>query len=139
MAWLFLFLAGICEVFWAIGLKKYGFRLSLGSAATVVGMLLSFVLLSLAMKSLPLGTAYAIWTGIGAVGAAAFGMAFMGEPRDVSRVACILLIVAGIVGLKVFSPPDQESTAPGGFPVIVSGTGTTTSTTSAPAHQSPPQ
>ena len=112
MAWFYLLLAGVCEVFWAVGLKKYGFRPSLGSAATVVGMLLSFALLSMAMRSLPLGTAYAIWTGIGAVGAAAFGMAAMGEPRDAGRIACILLIVAGIVGLKIFSPADHEPTAP---------------------------
>ena len=104
MAWLILFLAGVCEVFWAIGLKKYGFSLSWGGLATVIGMLLSFVLLSMAMKTLPLGTAYGIWTGIGAVGAAAFGMWFMDEPRDVGRVLCIVLIVAGIVGLKVLTP-----------------------------------
>jgi quaternary ammonium compound-resistance protein SugE len=119
MAWVLLFLAGVCEVFWAVGLKKYGFRMTAGSAATVFGMLLSFVLLSLAMKSLPLGTAYAIWTGIGAVGAAAVGMAFMGEPRDPARVGCILLIVAGIVGLKLFSPAEPEPAVPGAFPVIV--------------------
>ena len=133
MAWFLLFLAGLCEVFWAIGLKKYGFRASSGSAATVVGMLLSFWLLSLAMKSLPLGTAYAIWTGIGAVGAAAFGMAFMGEPRDAARIGCIVLIVAGIAGLKIFSPADPDPTAAGGFPVVVSDPGATTSPTPAPA------
>ncbi len=104
MAWVILFLAGLCEVFWAIGLKKFGFTLSWGGLATVVGMLLSFVLLSMAMKTLPLGTAYAVWTGIGAVGAAAFGMMFMNEPRELGRILCIVLIVAGIVGLKVLSP-----------------------------------
>ena len=104
MAWVILFLAGLCEVFWAIGLKKFGFTWSWGGLATVIGMLLSFVLLSMAMKTLPLGTAYGVWTGIGAVGAAAFGMWFMDEPRDVGRVLCIILIVAGIVGLKVLTP-----------------------------------
>jgi quaternary ammonium compound-resistance protein SugE len=103
MAWFILVLAGVCEIFWAIGLKKYGFTLSWGSAATVAGVLVSFLMLSHAMKTLPLGTAYAVWTGIGAVGAAAFGMAYLGEPRDALRVVCILAIVAGIVGLKYAS------------------------------------
>ena len=107
MAWIILLLAGLCEVFWAIGLKKYGFSLTWGGGATIVGMLLSFVLLSHAMKTLPLGTAYAIWTGIGAVGAAAFGMAFMGESREIGRMLCIVVIVAGIVGLKVLSPAGE--------------------------------
>ncbi|MDB5294441.1 MAG: QacE family quaternary ammonium compound efflux transporter [Phycisphaerales bacterium] len=106
MAWIYLVLAGGCEVAWAFGLKKYGFRASGGSAATVVGMLMSFWLLSLAMRSLPLGTAYAIWTGIGAVGAAVVGMALLGEPREAGRVVCILLILAGIVGLKASSGGD---------------------------------
>jgi quaternary ammonium compound-resistance protein SugE len=108
MAWTILFLAGLCEVFWAIGLKKYGFSLSWGGAATVVGMLLSFYLLAIALRDLPLGTAYATWTGIGAVGTAIFGMAFLNEPRDVLRLLCILAIVAGIVGLKVL--PGNAST-----------------------------
>ena len=137
MAWFLLFLDGLCEVFWAVGLKKYGFRASGGSAATVVGMLLSFWLLSLAMKSLPLGTAYAIWTGIGAVGAAAFGMAFLGEPRDAARIGCIVLIVAGIGGLKVFSPAVPDATPPGAFPVIVKDPGPTSGPTSTPAVPGP--
>jgi quaternary ammonium compound-resistance protein SugE len=97
-------LAGVCEVVWAVGLKLYGFRLSLGSAVTVVMMLLSFYLLSLAMRHIPLGTAYGVWTGIGAVGAAAYGIARLGEPRDLPRLLCIGLIVAGIVGLKFLAP-----------------------------------
>lgn len=113
MAWVLLLLAGACEVFWAIGLKKYGFSASWGTASTLAGMLLSFALLSAAMRQLPLGTAYATWTGIGAVGAAAFGMAFMNEPRDLPRVGCILLIVAGIVGLKVFTPAEAEPAGQG--------------------------
>jgi quaternary ammonium compound-resistance protein SugE len=104
MPWVWLVLAGVCEVVWAVGLKVYGFRLSLGSAVTVVMMLLSFYLLSLAMRHIPLGTAYGVWTGIGAVGAAAYGIARLGEPRDLPRLLCIGLIVAGIVGLKLLSP-----------------------------------
>jgi quaternary ammonium compound-resistance protein SugE len=103
-AWLYLFAAGVCEVVWAAGLKKFGFKLTAGGVFTVVVMLLSFVLLDRAMRHLPLGTAYAVWTGIGAVGAAVFGMVAMGEPRDAARIGCIGLIVAGIVGLKWLSP-----------------------------------
>jgi quaternary ammonium compound-resistance protein SugE len=103
-AWLFLFAAGVCEIIWAAGLKKFGLRLTAGGVFTIVMMLLSFVLLDRAMRHLPLGTAYAIWTGIGAVGAAILGMLWMNEPRDPVRIACIGLIVAGIVGLKWFTP-----------------------------------
>ena len=103
-AWLFLVAAGVCEIVWAAGLKKFGFRLTAGGVFTIVVMLLSFVLLDRAMRHLPLGTAYAVWTGIGAVGAAALGMLLMGESKDPVRIGCILLIVAGIVGLKWFSP-----------------------------------
>ena len=110
-AWLFLVAAGVCEVVWAAGLKKFGFRFTPGGVTTVIIMVLSFVLLDRAMRHLPLGTAYAIWTGIGAVGAAVVGMAIMGESRDPVRIACIGLIVAGIVGLKWFTP------APGPGPV----------------------
>ena len=82
MAWVYLLVAGICEIVWAIGLKRSeGFTKPVTSAWTIVLMLLSFWLLSIAMKTLPLGTAYAVWTGIGAVGTVVFGMAFLGEPR----------------------------------------------------------
>ena len=101
MAWIYLFAAGICEIVWAAGLKAYGFTFTKGGAFTVVMMLLSFVLLDQAMKRLPLGTSYAIWTGIGAVGAAIIGMLRFNEPRDLPRVSCIALIVVGIVGLKI--------------------------------------
>jgi quaternary ammonium compound-resistance protein SugE len=101
MAWIYLFAAGICEIVWAAGLKAYGFTATKGGAFTVVMMLLSFVLLDRAMRSLPLGTSYAIWTGIGAVGAAIVGIVRFNEPRDWPRVACIALIVVGIVGLKI--------------------------------------
>ena len=103
-AWLFLLAAGVCEIIWAVGLKKFGFKPTAGGAFTVFFMLLSFLLLDQAMRHLPLGTAYAIWTGIGAVGAAVLGMTLMGESRDPVRIGCILLIVAGIVGLKWFTP-----------------------------------
>ena len=101
MAWIYLFAAGICEIVWAVGLKAYGFTLTRGGAFTVVMMLLSFLLLDQAMKRLPLGTSYAIWTGIGAVGAAIVGIVWFNEPRDWPRLTCIGLIVVGIVGLKV--------------------------------------
>jgi quaternary ammonium compound-resistance protein SugE len=101
MAWIFLIAAGVCEIVWAAGLKAFGFTLTKGGVFTVAMMLLSFLLLDQAMRKLPLGTAYAIWTGIGAVGAAVVGMTRFNEPRDLPRVACIAAIVAGIVGLKL--------------------------------------
>ena len=107
MSWIYLVAAGACEVVWAIGLKKFGFSpLSKGGLVTIVVMILSFVLLAQAMKDLPLGTSYAIWTGIGAVGAAVYGIAQLGEPRDVRRLVCIALIVIGILGLKLLSPQE---------------------------------
>ena len=105
MAWVYLVVAGLLEVGWALGLKySEGFTKLAPSVATIVMMIASFALLSQAVKTLPLGTAYAIWTGIGAVGTALAGMALLGEPRDVIRLVCIGLIVAGIVGLKFVSP-----------------------------------
>lgn len=105
MAWLFLFLAGLAEVGWAIGLKyTAGFTKPEPSAVTVALMVLSFVLLGQALKSLPIGTAYAVWTGIGAVGTAILGILLFGEPKDLPRLACLALIVGGLVGLKLLSP-----------------------------------
>ena len=102
MAWLFLFVAGLFEVGWAIGLKYTdGFTRLVPSIWTVASMVLSIVLLGLALKSLPVGTAYAVWTGIGAVGTAALGISLFGEPATAARLASIGLIVAGIVGLKL--------------------------------------
>ena len=101
MAWVYLIAAGICEIVWAAGLKEYGFKLTKGGIFTIIMMLLSFVLLDQAMRKLPLGTSYAIWTGIGAVGAAIIGIVRFNEPRDWPRVICIALIVCGIVGLKL--------------------------------------
>jgi quaternary ammonium compound-resistance protein SugE len=104
MAWMILVAAGVCEVLWAAGLKKYGFSATWGGALTIALMLLSFVLLSRAMRDLPLGTSYAVWTGIGAVGTAVWGIVALGEPRSAVRLACIGLIVVGIAGLKWFTP-----------------------------------
>ncbi len=105
MAWLFLFIAGIFEVVWAMGLKySKGFTRLVPSIITVGGMVVSFYFLSLALQALPIGTAYAIWTGIGAVGTVIFGMIFLKESRDFRRIAFLTLIVAGIVGLKFVSP-----------------------------------
>lgn len=104
MAWIYLILAGICEIGWAFGLKySEGFTKPVVSVVTVAVMILSFVLLAQAMKELPLGTAYGIWTGIGAAGTAILGIVFLNEPRDVIRIVCILMIIAGVVGLKIFS------------------------------------
>lgn len=104
MAWVYLILAGICEIGWAYGLKySEGFTKPVVSIVTVAVMIISFVLLSQAMKTLPLGTAYGIWTGIGAAGTAILGIVFLNEPRDLVRILCILMIVAGVVGLKIFS------------------------------------
>lgn len=105
MAWIYLIIAGLLEVGWAVGLKyTEGWTRLLPSVLTGSAMIVSFYLLSQALKTIPIGTGYAIWTGIGAVGAAILGMLVFGESRDVARIICILLIVAGIVGLKVFSP-----------------------------------
>ena len=104
MAWFYLLLAGLLEVGWAIGLKyTHGFTRLWPSVATVACMVVSFAFLSLALKTLPVGTAYAVWTGIGAVGTAVLGMVLLGESRDAARVVCLVLIVAGIVGLTLVS------------------------------------
>jgi quaternary ammonium compound-resistance protein SugE len=101
MAWLYLFFAGLFEVGWAIGLKyTEGFSRLFPSLFTVIAMTVSLALLGLALKSLPVGTAYAVWTGIGAVGTAAFGIFLFGEPATAARLICIGLIVCGIAGLK---------------------------------------
>src|SRR5512145_1412236 len=103
-AWLLLFVAGLLEVGWAVGMKSTeGFTRSAPSAAVLVAALLSFYLLALAMKTLPVGTAYAVWVGIGAVGAAALGIALFGEPATLPRLASIALIVAGVIGLRLFA------------------------------------
>ena len=101
-AWIILIIAGMLETVWAVGLKySQGFTRPRASAITIVAMIASMYLLAMAMKSLPVGTAYAVWTGIGAVGAALFGILLLGESRDFWRVVSLLLIVAGIIGLKL--------------------------------------
>ncbi len=102
MSWSILFIAGLLEVVWAIGLKyTHGFTRLTPSVITVTAMIVSIVLLSWAMRSLPVGTAYAVWTGIGAVGAAITGILLLGESASLARIASLALIVAGIVGLKL--------------------------------------
>jgi len=105
MAWIILFIAGLFEVGWAVGLKSTeGFTRLWPSVGTGVSLVLSMVLLGWALKTLPLGTAYAVWTGIGAVGTALFGILVLKEPATAARLVCLCLIVAGILGLKLFSP-----------------------------------
>jgi quaternary ammonium compound-resistance protein SugE len=105
MAWLMLIVAGAFEVVWAIGLKyAAGFTKFWPSVMTIVAMLVSIVLLGLAMKSLPVGTSYAVWVGVGAVGTAILGIVLLGESASAGRLASLALIVAGIVGLKLATP-----------------------------------
>lgn len=105
MTWFILILAGLLEVAWAVGLKyTAGFTRLYPSVLTAVAMLGSIGMLGLALRTLPLGTAYAIWTGIGTVGTAIFGIMVLGEPASAARLACIALIVAGILGLKLLAP-----------------------------------
>jgi quaternary ammonium compound-resistance protein SugE len=104
MSWIHLVIAGVLEIAWAIGLKyTEGWTRLWPSVITGLLMIASFYFLSLAVKTLPIGTAYAVWTGIGTVGAAVLGMILFDEPRDAIRVACIFLIIAGIAGLKLTS------------------------------------
>jgi quaternary ammonium compound-resistance protein SugE len=105
LSWIILFFAGLLEIGWAIGLKyTEGFTRLWPSVATAAAMAGSVVLLGLAMKQLPVGTAYAVWTGIGAVGTAILGIVLFGESAAAARLVCLGLILAGIVGLKVFTP-----------------------------------
>jgi quaternary ammonium compound-resistance protein SugE len=105
MSWFYLFIAGLFEIVWAIGLKyTQGFTRPLPTAVTVAGMIVSFYFLSLATKILPIGTAYAVWTGIGAVGAIILGVILFKEPIDLGRVLFMLFIVVGIIGLRAVSP-----------------------------------
>ncbi len=104
MAWIYLFIAGLFEIGWAIGLKYTdGFNKLWPSVFTIATMILSFYFLSSAVKTIPIGTAYAIWTGIGAVGTAILGIILFNESKEFIRIFFIFLIVIGIVGLKFFS------------------------------------
>ena len=105
MNWLILFVAGLFEIGWAIGLKyTEGFSRPLPTVATLASMALSVVLLGLAMKTLPVGTAYAVWVGIGALGTAALGIVLFGEAANLARLLSFALILAGVVGLKLATP-----------------------------------
>ncbi|AFQ45365.1 quaternary ammonium compound efflux SMR transporter SugE [Desulfosporosinus meridiei] len=104
MAWTYLVIAGVFEVIWVIGLKySHGFTKLFPSLITLGGMVVSFYLLSLAIRSLPIGTAYAIWTGIGALGAVLMGIFLFNEPVNIPRIVFICLILVGILGLKLTS------------------------------------
>jgi len=104
MAWAYLIVAGLFEIVWAIALKYAdGFTRLWPSAIAIVGMIVSVILLELSMRDLPVGTAYAVWTGIGTVGAAILGMVLFNEPATAVRIACVGLIVCGIAGLKIFA------------------------------------
>lgn len=104
MAWIILLIAGVFEIGWAVGLKfTEGFTKPIPTALTAISLVLSMVLLGWSVKTLPLGTAYAVWTGVGAVGTAIVGIILFKEPATAARLVCLGLIVAGILGLKVFS------------------------------------
>lgn len=104
MAWAYLTVAGLFEIVWAIGLKySDGFSKPFASLLTIVTMGLSIWFLAQAMKTIPVGTAYAVWTGIGAVGVAVLGMLLFGESREILRLVCLFLIITGIIGLKLVS------------------------------------
>lgn len=106
MAWLSVFIAGVFEMVWAVGLKySDGFSRLWPSVLTIGAMMISFWLLSYALKTLPVGTTYAVWTGIGAAGTALMGMLLFGESRDAARLVCIGLIIVGILGLRLVEQP----------------------------------
>ena len=106
MPWIHLFLAGLLEIVWAVGLKlSHGFSRPLAGTVTVVAMIASFWLLALALRTLPLGTAYAVWTGIGSAGTFLVGICLFDEPVDALRLVSLVLIVAGIIGLKLSTSP----------------------------------
>jgi quaternary ammonium compound-resistance protein SugE len=105
MGWVSLLMAGVLEIVWVLGLKySDGFTRLWPSLLTLAAIAMSFALLGLSLKSVPFGTAYAVWTGIGAVGAAVAGIMLFGESADSARVACLVLIVAGTVGLRLVTP-----------------------------------
>lgn len=104
MNWIYLLIAGVLEIIWAVGLKyTNGFSKLIPSVITVAAMYASFWFLSLSLKSIPIGSAYAVWTGIGAIGTAMIGILYFGEPSNILRIISFVLILLGIVGLKLFS------------------------------------
>lgn len=113
MAWLYLVVAGLLEIGWAVGLKyTEGFSRWWPSVGTVAAMVGSFVLLAQALKTIPVGTGYAVWTGIGAAGTAAIGMLWLGESRSALRVFFLAMIVGGVLGLKLAAAPPSATAAP---------------------------
>lgn len=111
MAWFYLIIAGLFETVWAVGLKySEGFTKLWPSILTVVAMALSIYLLAISLKTLPLGTAYTVWTGIGALGTVIYGILVFGDSKDLIRILFVLMIVGGIVGLKVSSSKDNSET-----------------------------
>jgi quaternary ammonium compound-resistance protein SugE len=105
MAWLFIFIAGLLEIAWAIGLKySDGFTKPLATVLTIILMILSFVVLAQGIRTIPVGTGYAVWTGIGAAGTAILGVILFNEPLTAARIGCLAMVIAGIVGLKLVSP-----------------------------------
>jgi quaternary ammonium compound-resistance protein SugE len=105
MAWTYLFVAGVLEIVWAVGLKyTEGFTKVVPSVITGIALVASMIFLALALRTIPVGTGYAVWTGIGAVGTAILGIVLFAEPATAARLGCIALIVAGIVGLKLVTP-----------------------------------
>jgi len=104
MPWIILFIAGLFEIAWAVGIKyTEGWTRLLPSVLTVIAMVASFFFLSQALKQLPMGTAYAVWTGIGTIGTVVYGIVYFKEPTDIMRMLCIMLIIIGIVGLRVLA------------------------------------
>lgn len=105
MAWVQLFVAALLEVVWAVGLKyAHGFTRFWPSVLTIAAMVISMGLLATAVRTIPVGTGYAVWTGIGAFGTAVLGIVFLGEPLTAWRVVCLLLIISGVIGLKLATP-----------------------------------
>lgn len=104
MPWFILFIAGLFEVVWAVGIKyTEGWTRLWPSLFTICAMIASFYLLSMALKNIPMGTAYAVWTGIGTIGTVMYGIIFFKEPTDILRIVCIMLIICGIVGLRIMA------------------------------------
>lgn len=113
MSWFYLTIAGLFEVAWAFTLKRSeGFTQLNFSLATIALMAISFTFLSMALKQLPMGTAYAVWTGIGAVGTVIVGIVFLGEAKDAAKLFCVGLIVVGVIGLKVSSTSERQPPRP---------------------------
>lgn len=109
MAWFYLILAGLSEIVWAFGLKKaHGFTVFDWSVVTVVFIFISFFLFAKAMQTIPIGTAYAVFTGIGAAGTAIIGILFLGESADTLKIVSLLLLISGIIGLKLIDKPEKE-------------------------------